>query len=435
MDSLSREILRLIVSQVALSYVYCPDMDQHKKDIGTLRALRLTNTNLSKIASEYLFEDVTLYFTEASHAKMMAIAQHPFYSSCVRSLGIAPQAIFGTYLDGDAFKQRSHLMRGMLTAGGRSMGFFDIPYHHAGYTSLYKQEERLLDKAGDLLKTAFGRFSRLEEVRFTARAPCTVVSIPPTDDAFIRFMWQDRATKNCYDLEHSAMILTAVSHGRSLAVTRFLNSTAFYAIDTMAIDFPEIVFSEQLQRLVMDTKHLNFSIQADHLEGLQQFLIAGKCEKFLGSMKALESLRCSTLKLERCLLSYSSVPYVFGDNTWQHLRRLELIGFHISAKELSEFLSRHRSTLQTLILQHIQLRQGSWFEVFVKLRGTALRVVKAYQLACEELSHRDFSKKVEAVRYDQIPSSDPLDAFLFRGGSWVPDIESNLISKRLEGSP
>ena len=60
MAILPPELLHLIVSQVALSYVYYPKKRELKKDLGTLRSLRLAKPKLTTVASEYLFEEVTL---------------------------------------------------------------------------------------------------------------------------------------------------------------------------------------------------------------------------------------------------------------------------------------------------------------------------------------------------------------------------------------
>lgn len=434
MATLAPELLHLIVSQVALSYVQYPEQGLLRKDLGTLRSLRLANRNLCRVASEYLFEELTLYFTEASHAKMMAIAKHPNYSACVRSMGISPKAIFGSFLDRDAFGQWFHQARSLVRCDAYSEGYFYIPermaylqmkdgsvvdLHHAEYTSLYKKQEQLFVKAGDFLKTAIGCFSRLELVESSVRTPPTAYSVPSTDDACISDLWQDSACLYKYDLDHSAMILTAVSQGRSLAATQFDFSELFCKMDTMVMDLPD---SGQIQRLVPDSKKLNLCIQTSDLAGLRQLLNTGKCERFLSAMKNLESLACSIDELEFTLFPHPSISNLFGGNTWQHLRRLELIRFYTSASTLAELLSRHKSTLQELSLQHILLWKGSWREVFVDLRQAALRTVEVYHLGCGT-SPDIFFDDIEDTHLDPISSSHPLHTFLFQGASWRPYME------------
>lgn len=55
MSTLPTELLRLIVSQVALSYVYYHNADNDRNDIDTLKSIRLANWELSQLASVYLF--------------------------------------------------------------------------------------------------------------------------------------------------------------------------------------------------------------------------------------------------------------------------------------------------------------------------------------------------------------------------------------------
>ena len=443
MASVPPELLHLIVSQAALSYVYCPKKGEVKKDLGTLRSLRLANRKLSKVASEYLFEELTLYSTEASHAKMMAVAQHPTYSAYVRSIGISQKAIFGPFLDRYAFGQWFHQARPLVMCDGLPKGYFYVPhrmaylptkearvidFHHAEYTSLYKKQEQLFGKAGDLLKTAIGCFSHLELVEPSVRTPRTTYPVPSTDDAFISDLWQDSACFYEYDLEHSAMILTALYQGKSLAATQINISELFYKMDTMVMDLPDPVASGEIQKLVADAKKVNLSIQTSDYAGLQKLLNTSKCEKFLGLMKNLESLACSTYELQGSPLPYPLLFDIFGHNTWEHLHCLDLGRFRTPAIKLAKLLGRHSSTLEKLTLQHILLSQGSWLDIFIKVRHGALRVVQLHHLGCGNETD-EFFDDVDALELRPIPSSHPLFAFLFREASWVPYME-----KVLEGS-
>ena len=160
MSTLPTELLHLIVvAQVALPFVSSPDSDtnEYKKDLATLRSLRLANWELSGIASQYLFEEVTLYFTEASHVKTMAIAQHSTYRSYVRSLRIAPKAIKVPCLTKDAFEQwfRDHRSRFLSDSSGRlipadlclPMKGGNANFHHAQYEFLYQKQSNNLIRA------------------------------------------------------------------------------------------------------------------------------------------------------------------------------------------------------------------------------------------------------------------------------------------------
>ena len=441
MATLAPELLHLIVSQVARSDVYDPKQGELKKDLGTLRSLRLASRKLSEVASEYLFEEITLYFTEASHAKMMAIAQHPTYCTYVRTLGISPKAIFGPFLDRAAFGEWIHRAR-PLVLDDVSAGYFHVPqrmaylyakvacvmdFHHTEYTLLYNKQEDLFLKAGDLLKIAIGRFSRLERVEPSVRTPPTAYAVPSTDDAFISDSWQDSVCLDQYDLDHAVLILTAVSQGRSLAGTQTDVSEFFTKMDTMVMDVRDPVAAGQIRSLVADTKKLNFSIQTSHFVGLEQLLNTGKCASFLGLMKDLESLKCSTWgeRYHPVPMPFPRISDIFRDNSWRNLRHLELGRFFTTASELEKLFSSHRSTLQEICLQHILLYRGSWRDVFIQLRRSALSNIMLHHLGSGD--HVDlFFGDIDEVDLDPLSSSHPIHAFLFRGASWVPYMDDVL---------
>lgn len=463
MATLPPELLRLIVSQVALSYLYYPDTNQYKKDLGTLRALRLANYSLSSLASCHLFEEVTVYFTEASHAKMMAIARHPTYSLCVRSLLIGPRAIFGPYLDRDDFGLWVDDARPLAEKKGSSVGWLSlgpprkecvhmkeaqvIDFHHAEYTSFYEKQEQLLKNAGDYLKTAIIRFSCLEEVGPSTRTPRMACSVPSTDDHFMAEQLLNPVSLNVYDVDHAAIILRAVSLGQDVARTSIDIGRMFSVMDTMIINRPNL--RKHIEILVPNVRNLEFSLKTFEPSEWRQFFVKGRCRSFLSSMTMLDSLRCSTFGHGDGTALFPTIPHIFGDNTWQNLSRLELSRFYTNAGELSSLLGRHRSTLQTLILQHIKLLHGSWLNVFITLRGAALGVVKVYHLTEDyhltraydttgayaptwAYDPRYFSDDIVELHFDQIASSDSLDAFLFRGGSWGSHMNRELESLGLE---
>ena len=431
MADLPTEVLDLIVSQVALEKLWEPKEKSFKKDLGTLRSLRLANRRLLQVASAYLFEEVTLYFTEASHAKMMAISQHLGYRMCVRTLGISPKAIFGQFLDRDAFGQWLHSARPLVRSADHSEGYIRWPpmiypfetvtidLHYAEYVSLYRKQEQLFGKAGRLLKTAISCFPRLEEVSPSVRTPPTPYSVPSTDDAFISDGWQDSACLYKYDLDHAIMILTAVFQGRALAPTQLDVGQFFYKLDTLIVDLQDPVACGQIQKLVAHSKKIELSIQTLDFPRLQQALSTGKCKKFLGLMKSLESLSCWTYELHGSPFAYPPISDIFGDNTWQQLRRLEIGGVRTYASDLAKILKRHRSTLQKLVLLDILLSRGSWQDVFVEIRGGAIQVVKVHHLGCGD-DPELFFEDTDNQHLDPISTSHPLYAFLFQGASWKP---------------
>ena len=439
MANLPTEVLDLIVSQVALELLWNPKKRSLDQDRETLRSLRLASRRFLQEASAHLFEDITLYFTEASHAKMMAISQHPEYRMCVRTVGISPKAIFGPFLDRDAFGQWIHQAMTLLMSADNSEGYFHIPQnriylltkgmaidlHYSNYLSLYRKQEQLFGKAGSLLKTAISCFPRLEEVCPSIRTPPTTYSFASTDDAFVSDIWQDSVFLHKYDLDHSVMILTAVSQGRSLATTQLNMGQFFYKVDTLVMDLQDPVASGQIQKLVADSKKIALSIQTLNFPRLQQALNTGKCKEFLGLMKSLESLSCWTYELHGFTIIYPSMSDIFGDNTWQQLRRLEIGGIYTYASDLAKILKRHRSTLQKLVLLDVLLSRGSWRDVFVEVRGGAFQNVKVHHLGCGDDSEI-FFENTSLQHLDPISTSHPLHAFLFRGASWIPYIDELL---------
>ena len=433
------EILDLIVSQVALEKWWEPEKKSFKKDIDTLRSLRLANRRLLQLASAYLFEDVTLYFTEASHAKIMAISQHPGYRMCVRTVGISPKAIFGQFLDRDSFGQWLHSARPLVMSADHSEVYIRMPqymtyllkkgiaidFHYAEYVSLYRKQEQLLGKAGTLLKTAVSCFPRLKEVSPSVRTPPTTYSVPSADDAVASEIWQNSACLYKYDLEHAVMILTAVFQGRSLAKTQLDMGQFFYKLDTLIMDLQDPVATVQIQKLAAGLKKMELSIQTFDFPRLQQALNTGKCKEFLGSMKSLESLSCWTYELHGSPFAYPSISDIFGDTTWQQLRRLEIGGIRTYASDLAKVLKRHRFTLQKLVLLDILLSRGSWQDVFLEVRGGAIHVVKVHHLGCGD-DPESFFEDTDLQHLDPVSTSHPLYAFLFQGASWKPWLDQLL---------
>ena len=439
MANLPTEVLDLIVSQVALEKRWDPKGKSFKKDLDTLRSLRLASRRLLQVASAYLFEDITLYFTEASHAKMMAISQHPGYRMCVRTVGISPKAIFGQLLDRDSFEQWIHKGRPLVMSGDHFEGYIRIPqhmtylfkkemaidFHYSEYVSLYRKQEQRFGKAGSLLKTAISCFPRLEEVCPSVRTPPTTYTLASTDDAFVSDIWQNSACRYKYDLDHTVMILTAVFQGRSLATTQLNMGHFFYKLDTLVMDLQDPVACGQIQKLVADSKKIDLSIQTLDFPRLQQALKTGKCKEFLGLMKSLESLSCWTYELHGFTVIYPSMSDIFGDNTWQQLRRLEIGGIYTYASDLAKILKRHRFTLQKLVLLDVLLSRGSWRDVFVEIRGGAIQTVKVHHLGCGD-DPEIFFEDTSLQHLDPLSTSHPLHAFLFRGASWIPYIDELL---------
>ena len=82
--------------------------------------------------------------------------------------------------------------------------------------------------------------------------------------------------------------------------------------------------------------------------------------------------------------------------------------------------------MQELGLQHILLGKGSLHDVFVKLRGSLVEVIKINHLGhgmspsvfFEDIDENDFMNSISVLH--------PLGGFLFYGAPWVPQMEDLL---------
>lgn len=436
MAKLPPELLCLITSQVTFDFVQNPEHRRGRHDMGTLRSLRLASQTLSVFASERLFAEVVLFFTEASHAKMTAIAQHPIYSKYVRSLIICPKPISGPLLSRYEFRSWLRAERSLVDVAGvfhdrvrpADRGHISTTvadYHYGQYSSLYEEQERLLSNAGSLLLTAVSRFSSLEKVKAGPCTHLTPYSVSSLLDVRLRDGWQDGMGIYQLDLDHSIMVLKALCQGQTMAGSPLDIGEMFHLINAMIMDLPESEISTQIEELVTNVKTLPIWINTFDQHGFQDLLDRGRCARFLGLMTKLESLSISTSHATTTPFDFLNVSQVFGDNTWPHLRRLELGAFWASTSELSNLFRRHRSTLEILVLRDVLLGSESWYQVFADLRGGALRVFSCRHLGCGG-NDPYFYDNADDPEFIPMPETHPLLTFLFRGGPWVKEMDELL---------
>ena len=425
-------ILQNIVVQVGWDSVRRDaNGNENGRDLSTIRSLRLTNKKICVMVSPLLFEKVTVYYSAPSHAKMMAIAYHKIYRTYVRSLGIAPKAISGPYMDRNRYQKWLSKDRRVVIGHGNSkpgvrilrpmtyLSTEEVEVHHERYTSLFKNQERLLGEAEELLNTAIGCFSCLEEIYPAACTRSTAFGTQSTKNAFVSGLWQRRACLSRFDFEHAAIILIAVARTRLINATPIDISKALSKMDTVVLDRMDPAVVKQIQSVIASSKKINFSIQSFDISGLKAFLGSGKCAKFLGAIRELESLTCSTFKMKGWKLPCPTISAVLGENTWRHLHRLELIRFQTTASLLSELLGRHTPILQELFLQHVLLSEGSWYEIYTTLQCGDLKVLRIYHLGCGK-DHRKFFSKIKELQPDEMLSTPPLHTSGFRSVfSWT----------------
>ena len=304
-------------------------------------------------------------------------------------------------------------------------------YHYGQYSSLYEEQERLFSKAGNVLLTAVSRSSRLERVKAGPCTHLTPYSVPSLLDVRVRDGWQDGMGLYQLDLDHSIMVLTALSQGQTMAGSRLDISKMFHLFDAMIMGLPGSANSAQIENFIPDVKSLPISINTFDRHGFQDLLESGACANFLGLMTNLESLFVSTSHVTTTAFSFLEVSQIFGDKTWPHLRHLELDGFWASASELSNLFRRHKSTLDILVLRNVLLDSGSWYQVLADLRGGALRDISVGHLRRGgfDLDFHDYSDDPEFI---PLPEAHPLLTFLFKGGPWVKEMDDLLEGDDLE---
>lgn len=436
MATLPPELLRHITSEVTFDLVYHPEYRASRYDMGTLRSLRLASQTFSIIASEHLFAEVVLFFTKSSHEKMTAIAQHPIYSKYVRSLKISPKAIFGPLLDRDAFGRWLRAERSLIRGNGWFLQYVDpakrphisptvADYHYGQYSSLYKEQEMLYASAGSLLLNAVSRFPRLENVKSGICTRLTPYSVPSSLDISFRGHWQDVVGLYQFDLDHSIMILTALSQGQTMAGSRLDIGEMFNLINALIMDLPESENSAKIENLVTGVKTLPIRINTFDSDGFQNLLDRGRCARFLGLMTNLESMSLSISHATNSPFTCLEVPETFGDTTWPHLRRLELGRFFATTSELSNLFRRHKSTLEILALSDILVDSESWYQVFADLRGSVLRDISVFHLGRGDY-HPVFFHDACDPYFIPMPETHLLLTFLFKGGPWVKKMDELL---------
>ena len=298
-------------------------------------------------------------------------------------------------------------------------------YHYAQYVSLHIEQQQLFANAGSLLLTAVSRFSRIEKVKAGPSAGTTPYSIPFDWDVRIRDGWQDGMRLYQIDLEHSIMVLTALYRAQTMAGSPPDISGMFHLVNAMIMDLPKSENSLQIEKLITDVKALPIWINTFETHGFLDLLEKGRCARFLGLMKNLESLSISISHVTMTPFICLEVPQIFSDTTWPHLRRLELGGFYATTTELSNLFRRHKSTLDILVLTDVLIDSESWYQVFADLRRGFRGDISVYHLGCGHYDP-DFFEDATDPTFNPMPETHPLLTFLFKGGPWVEGMDELL---------
>ncbi|MCJ1452246.1 hypothetical protein MMC28_002588 [Mycoblastus sanguinarius] len=399
MNRLPVELLRIVLSELIRNDEPIDIENFHPEEsqiFSTLKSLRLCTRKLAIVTAEYIYEEVHLYFTETSHAKMVAIANHPIYNSHDHQLRIMPKEISGPLLTKEEFglwlRGKRMLISGQnLTYinGGR---YLDIPKsiklsekvvdrHYEQYNMLSGQQKKLFPRAESSLQAAVGRFLNLKEAvsgLYWPQRP-TLYKRPTNPDENIMWTWKRDGCLEKFDMDQSTMILRTLERGQSQSGAHIDVAGLFDEFDTRMMDLPDPNDRAHVQRLMADAKRFDLMLNTFHLIELRKLLNAGKCAKFLGAMTKLETLNCSTY--QHFVEPPPKFPDVFGNFTWPRLTHLELGRFFVWGDELTGLLHRHKTTMTFLSLRDILLhRTCSWYGVLIDLKGGALQEIELYHL-------------------------------------------------------
>lgn len=424
------------------------------KRLATLKSLRLCNKKLAVMAAEFLFEEVLLHFTETSQAKFEAISQHP-YKDYVRVLQIMPKRISGPLLQKKEFGQ---WLRGQRTLIDNALvsyavaypgltGPLDMPdgikitrkaikFHYEEYSLLYADQQRLFATAEDVLQAAIGRLPQLKRVesglywdwsrsrqdippnRFEPvsgwRWHFKRNDLSPKNDIIDR-VWKTAACQTNFDLDQGAMILRALAHGRTTSGARIDAGPLFRDLSKKALQTADPKVEAAINRLMADTKHLNFYLKSADLDEAQQLLSSGQVLRFLQGMTKIESLRFQSAYQD----VEDRVDQGFGDTmTWAHLAYLSIrcVDF-LDFGGLASLIHRHRNSLRQLTLFDVYYESEHHCNLFATLQAGELvevRIWKSDQTAAEQRQpYLDWQANTRPTH-------------VFSGGTWTPRLGSDL---------
>lgn len=414
MNRMPVEVLHLILSELA--------EDEYWGTFPDLKSMRICNKTISFAASKYVFREILLHFTEASHAKMKAIAQHPVHSKHVRDLRIMPKELCGPFLDREEFGRWLRGHRTLLGIPGTSYKttgrYIRIPEsvelcshiinsHYAQYSSIYKAQEGFFPSAQILLQAAVGCLPNLKYIVSGMHWPLQRPKEPQSEEDLICREWKRYGQLEVFEMDQTMMILRIIDQIRSHAGATIDFLRMLLDFDTLIIDLPQPNDNILVTQLVAEAKKFTFFFNTRDGARLGELVHSGKYTDFLAAMPKLEVLDCTSDQIDG--FGMPTITSIFSNNFWAHLTNLELSKFYATADEVTDLFIRHKATLRCFSLRHILLREGNWSSVFQGLRveGGALQHVEVYHLGCEsEESEEDQDNDDEAANDQEDDEQD-----------------------------
>ncbi len=379
---------------------------------GEAANLRLLSKNMAAVGLHYLVPAVHLDLEEDSFNKLRDIADHPIVSKHVYELVYEVDRLES--LSWEDWSRRimgagynSWQYRGPPEAPGANASaaamraysqeleiYLSMPVHRFpqeqihqewnGFRDAYIKQSntcRSLSLPGKLRDTLI-KLPKLRSVRTSSKNPMTrwMEGFTQRHDA----LWDQNAL--VFDQPWSAWKVGLCS---TLSVLRALGHHNL-PITTLCLDGLNWQFLAQKDRDFMLTKesfrHLkdlsiffigrvtsgdestSFSLQRYDSDAFRRVKQRGRLVELLSAAPDLEALAVSFGECE--LIIAISLEHTFGTFHWNSLKAIELIAFETSENELLDFLSRHANTLESIILNAIDLSNGTWLTTLHRMRQT-----------------------------------------------------------------
>jgi hypothetical protein len=423
MDKTPTEVLCIIMAKLAET--------KDRRNIIALKALRLCNHKLNGVSTRYLFAEIRLEYTEASHRKMLLLAQDPIFHLYVRKLSIVSKAIpgplllqpeFESWIKGTTPDTLDELESNEWECDIERSKMFDPHYFddiYAEYVELYRRQGLFRKSAEVMLMIAASRFPHLEGLvsgthrRFFNQNH--LVTTLPCHKKHVALRWKATISRNVLELDQMSMVLRALESccpksGALIDASPILQGFGTWTVALLRGPEHSAIVRNSLANIVkfdlpFDTNHPGVVLTGPARTRLS--LITRW-------MSRLEQISYTAYGIPRDWIP--AISDYIGNNTWSNLTTLEIGRWYVQSSELSTMFQRHRSTLRFVSLMDIFMVHGSWEEVFAELQGGELRRLK--------LRHLGSAGKITLCDCDQVleedlPMSHPVYRYVFLNEPWI----------------
>ena len=397
-----------------------------RRNVNALKSLRLCNHKLNGVSTKYLFAEIRLEHTEASHRKMLSLALDPMLHLYVRKLSIVAKAIPGPLLSQSEFeswiKGTTPDTLDKLESDIECSTMFDPHYFddiYAEYVRLYRRQGEFLEKAEVMLMIAASRFPHLEGLvsgthrRFFNQNH--LVTTLPCDKKHVALKWKATISRNVLELDQMSMVLRALERGCPKSGAQIDASPILQGFGTWTAALlrgPE--HSAIVRNSLVNMVKFDLAFDTNHPGVVLTALARSRLSLITGWMSKLEQLSYTAYGIPQNW--NPAISDYIGNNTWSNLTTLEIGRWYVHSSELSNMFQRHRSTLRFVSLMDIFMIRGSWEQVFAELQGGELRRLKLRHLGLAgEVTLCDCDQVLE----EDLPMLHPVYRYVFMNGPWI----------------